>query len=310
MKHAWATVPLALAINRREEIAGPNGVSARLGRNPAGPTETTVRILHLEGEGRSILLLHYACHPYCLGGDYALISADFWGYAAEALAAEGHQCLYLNGASGNLSPTRAFGGPASARQSGYELAEAVLGALRGPWASEPAHLAAASRRFSIPYDTLPPLEQLRDGLVAVDKTVRDEEREQPLVVQRIQTAWYEWMRDLEAAVGKDGSLTPQPARISIVRIGEGCVVGLPGELFYEAGRDMVASLGLDPVVVAAYCHGYVGYIPTPESFHLGGYEVEEAHRYTGLWRVSPESTTLIKKQVLALWQSMGDSRNE
>jgi hypothetical protein len=186
----------------------------------------------------------------------------------------------------------------------------VLAALRRPRTSGPAHLAAASRRFFLPYDALPPLEQLRDGLVAVDKTVRDEEREQPLVVQRIHTAWREWMQDLEAAVRKDGSLAPQPARISLVRIGEGCVVGLPGELFYEAGRDVAAGLGLDPVMVAAYCHGYVGYIPTPESFPLGGYEVEEAHRYTGLWRVSPESTALIKEQVWALWQSMGDSCHE
>ncbi|MBP7936160.1 MAG: neutral/alkaline non-lysosomal ceramidase N-terminal domain-containing protein [Phycisphaerae bacterium] len=307
---SWGSASVKLAHNRRQKTVGPEGLSVILGRNPTGPTETTVRVLSLRGVNRSILLFHHACHPYCLGGDSTLISADFWGYAAEALTAQGHACIYLNGCCGDLSPELAFGGPKAARATGYTLAEAVLRGLQASRRSHRDMLAVQSHSFSLPYDRVPPLQLIKAELGRADKTVRDSERDNPIIVERVRRAWQEWLADLEAALSSNGQLPPLPVRISILRLGDGAIVALPGEMFYETGRDLAACLKAEPVCVAGYCHGYIGYIPTPESFPLGGYEVEEAHRYIGLWRVSPQTTSLIRNQVLSLWNSCGGAVHE
>ena len=80
------------------------------------------------------------------------------------------------------------------------------------------------------------------------------------------------------------ALPPQPARISLVRIGGGAIVALPGEVFFGIGQRMAARFNAEPIFVAAYCHGYIGYVPDREAFAYGGYEVEESHRYVNLWR--------------------------
>lgn len=310
VRASWAAAPLVIACNRRQEVDGPAGVSVMLGRNPGGPHDRTVRVLRLEGERGTILLFHHACHPYCLGGDSTLISADFWGHAAEALAAEGYRCIYLNGCCGNLSPELAFGGPAAAQETGRQVADAVRRALRAARPSLHERLEVRSRRFALPHDTMPPLPDIEAGLSTADRTVRDTERGDPRIVERIRRAWGEWITELRAATAGDRPLPPVPARVSVARIGDGAIVALPGEVFYETGRDLAARLGAEPVCVAAYCHGYIGYVPTPESFPLGGYEVEEAHRYIGLWRVSPQATSIIADQVLNLWESCGGTIHE
>jgi len=104
---------------------------------------------------------------------------------------------------------------------------------------------------------------------------------------------------------RGGDLPPLRSRVGVVRIGRGVVVALPGEVFYEAGRAIAARIDADPVCVAVYCHGYIGYVPVPEAYEHGGYEVEEAHRFGGLWRVGPETPALLRREVLDLWETVG-----
>jgi len=80
----WGRAPLAIGVNRRQP--SPDGSGVILGWNPRGPSDAEVRVLCLEGGDAPILLIHHACHPYCLGGEHTLISPDFWGYAAAALS--------------------------------------------------------------------------------------------------------------------------------------------------------------------------------------------------------------------------------
>jgi hypothetical protein len=80
---------------------------------------------------------------------------------------------------------------------------------------------------------------------------------------------------------------------------------LPGEVFFGIGERIAGQLLAEPVCMAAYCHGYVGYVPDAASFAYGGYEVDESYRYTGLWRGSPQSESILTAQLLELWQQLG-----
>ena len=298
----WGTAPVSIGINRRQMVRGSGIV---LGRNPDGPADSLVRVLDLSGEGVSVILFEHASHPYCLGADCSLISPDFWGHAAAALAAEGHECIYFNGCAGDLGPRRAFGGPEAAGAEGARLADAVLKArARGRPEREPV-FRFGSRRFVIPHDSVPPLARLESELQAADRTVRERERENPRTRERLKGAWQDWLVGLRAALKDRQELPPIPARVSAVRVGRGALVALPGEVFFNIGQRIASRLYADPVCAAAYCHGYIGYVPTPEAYREGGYEVEESHRYVGLWRVTPAAGSIMEGQVASLWQEIG-----
>lgn len=299
----WGTAPLAIGVNRRQP--SPDGSGVILGWNPCGPSDAEVRVLCLEGRDAPTLLIHHACHPYCLGGEHTLISPDFWGYAAAALSEEGCHCIYLNGCAGNIRVRTAYQGPQAAAETGQQVARAALEALGRAREDPDPVLQVRSRSIELPYDALPDLSRIEPQLRQPDRTVRDSERGNPLVRARVQEAWRQWLADLTAVLAERGTLPPLVCRLSVARIGGGGLVVFPGEVFYEAGRITADRIEADPVCVAAYGHGYIGYVPAPDAYPQGGYEVDEAHRYVGLWRVAPEAAMHLREAALQLWTACG-----
>ncbi len=294
---SWGRAAVAIGVNRRQPVGDG---SVTLGVNPRGPYDREVRVLRLKGADRPLLVFEHAAHPYCLGPDDKLISADFWGHAAAALEKKGYDCLYLNGCAGDISPRGMFGGPAAARREGGRLARAVLRAVAAARPEAAPRMWAGSRRLDLPYDDLPPLKEIRAQLRQPDRTVRDEDRSQAKVRARVRAAWREWLGEMTEALRR-GPLPSVPARLSLVRVGRGALVVLPGEVFFETGGRIAAALPADPAAVAAYGHGYIGYVPAAEAYGEGGYEVNESHRYVGLWRLHPGTSTRLVQTVRKLW---------
>lgn len=297
---AWGTARVAVGVNRRQPVGDG---SVMLGVNPGGPHDRQVRVLRLKGSGRPILVFEHASHPYCLGPDDLLISADFWGHAAAALDEAGYDSVYFNGCAGNISPRRGFGGPAAARREGRRLARAVLRAAVSARPEVAPRLAAGSRRVELAYDSLPPLAEIRAQLRQPDRTVRKEDRSRSRVRARVRRAWKEWLAELTETLAR-GPLPPAAARVSLLRVGRGAIVFFPGEVFFETGERAAAALAADPAAVAAYGHGYIGYVPSAEAYAEGGYEVNESHRYVGLWRWHPETSDRFVQTAQELWDEL------
>ncbi len=298
---SWGTAPVCIGVNRR---ALDGGGKAVLGVNPGGPCDQAVRVLHLRSDERSIVLFHHACHPYCLGAEHPLISADYWGHAASLLKGAGHECLYLNGCAGDIAPQLAFSGPDGGRRTGHILAKAVLEACASARPERNPILRVGSAEVLLEHDQLTSWPELESCLSAPDRTVRAEESGQVEVQTRLRASWREWLQDLRRAATGGDRLAPLKGRISALRIGGGALIALPGEVFFEAGQRIAARLQADPVCIAAYGHGYIGYIPDAMSFQHGGYEVDESHRYVGLWRVSPDSEAVLSREVDRLWNKI------
>jgi len=301
---SWGSAPIEIGVNRRQ--VDPEDGTITLGFNADGPKDSAVRVMHLVGDASSIILFEHACHPYFLGADCSLISPDFWGHTATELEKQGHQAIYLNGCAGDLAPLLPYRGPQTSRREAGRLARAVLNACDQAQIEEHPDLRAHSSRFDLPRDTLPERSRIESDLKKDNRTVRPEEKADQEIQVRLSAAWDEWLSELKRFVESGSSLPSIPARVSVLRIGRGTIIALPGEVFYEIGQGISARLQADPVCVSAYCHGYLGYIPTAEAFVPGGYEVEEAHRYTGLWRASPLAGALLEREVVRLWNELGD----
>ncbi len=66
-----------------------------------------------------------------------------------------------------------------------------------------------------------------------------------------------------------------PAEVQVLRLGDTCVVGLQGEWFVEYGLFIKAMAGFTTVIVNEVSNGYLpGYVYTPESTVVGGYETD------------------------------------
>ena len=83
-----------------------------------------------------------------------------------------------------------------------------------------------------------------------------------------------------------GTIVP----VQLMRIGDLCVVGLPGEITTIAGyrleQDLLKTLapqGVRHVVIASYANAYIGYVTTPEEYAAQTYE--GGHTLFGPWEL-------------------------
>ena len=82
--------------------------------------------------------------------------------------------------------------------------------------------------------------------------------------------------------------------VQAMRLGEAVFVALPGEVFLEIGTAIRRAAGVDNLFIVAYSNNdEIGYIPTRAAFFEGGYEVDSAPYYYGLFQLSPDCERII-----------------
>jgi hypothetical protein len=127
----WSYGRCGLAFNRDSlEASTGRGICGINRDRPADDTLLVGRVSDAEGKTRGVLV-NYACHPVSMGGANKLLSPDYIGPMRDLIEREtSATCLFLHGASGDLTPRRSYeGGPAAAEQNGREVGFAALATL-------------------------------------------------------------------------------------------------------------------------------------------------------------------------------------
>ncbi|MBN1420339.1 MAG: hypothetical protein JXP34_16280 [Planctomycetes bacterium] len=244
---------------------------------PAGEIDPTVRVIAFETA--KVLVVNYALHLDCIGGTQ--FSADYPHHMTEAirgdLGAEWN-VLFLNGCCGNVNHID-VGNPA--QKSGYEesrrigraIANAALEArdAAAPIAIE--ILAAATETAACPVRKVAPDDLAR---------AREAMAKDPVGASKRKFNEETAARIIALAEGKEAT---RPAEIIALRIGPLGLVGLPGEVFVELGRDIRLHSLFDPTIVVELTGGSMGYIPHPRGYDEGGYEATYASA-----RLAPEAS--------------------
>ena len=78
-----------------------------------------------------------------------------------------------------------------------------------------------------------------------------------------------------------------PARIHAVRFGPAALATSGGEVFAQIGAEVKTRSPIRHTLFAAYTNGNIGYVPTPEAYAEGGYEVDMA------CKVDPQAAGII-----------------
>lgn len=299
------SVPYTLGFNRREETA--DGVVLGFAREKPRPQR--LEIARFRSGNQQVLFFSHASHPYILGAESRLISGDFPSHAALDLEADaGTVALFLNGCAGNIRPETAFQGIAKTREEGKRMADAVRDGCRVMSLSEPdGGLDAALRRVHLPFAPLPGTAAEVDEVARQqERVVRPEERGKSEVQRRMKAAVDEWANFLKRGMALTWPIEPVVCEFQALRIGPFALAGIAGEPFFEIGESIRSSSPFPLTWALGYTNGYCGYVPTRKEYALGGYEINDAFKYLGLWRIdetAEERVTESARDVLAgLWQ--------
>lgn len=276
------SVPYRLGLNRRQETE--NG--AVLGVAPGKPHPESLEVAVIRTAAQDVILYTHACHPYILGGESLWVSGDFPSLASLKLEEDTRTvAMFLNGCAGNIAPEAAFQGKDAAIAEGSRLASAVSAACAqlNPVCVLP--LEGKSVTATLPYLPFPTLEQVEAVAAAQERVVRPEERDQQEVQQRIGDALREWSGLMERVVLRQYPIDPVQCEIQVLRLGALSFAGIAGEPFYETGELLRGDKPRELFWPLGYTNAYCGYIPSNAEYPLGGYEVNDAYKYVGLWQV-------------------------
>ena len=284
-------VEAALDAQRRvqpAELAWTTADARGVGGNrhsPGGPTDSEAGILAVRSAGKLLAVtLIYGMHPTVLHEDSTLVSSDFPHFARlhlqEALGRD-LVVLYHTAPCGNQSPRYFVNGQtfAEAERLGRKLGAAALSSLNNSRAGS-SELASALRSVKLPRRSLP-------SLAGAEKLLADYKAE----FARLQVCGAERakVRTAEcsvfgaeavvqlARVQATGAVEKlmarlEPFEVQVLRLGDVCLVGFPGETFVEYALEL-KRLAPQKTFIAAYTNGELqGYIVTPEAAAVGGYE--------------------------------------
>jgi hypothetical protein len=302
---------------------------------PVDPEVQVIRVDDRQGQPLAAIV-NYACHGTTVGPDSDLITPDYPGMVRRVVEqSTSATCLFLQGAAGNVQTTRGLarggideyrrlgailGHEASriwwemelpARQERY-LSTLESGAPLAVYADEPlpdpdATLRVAVRPLSLPLKSLPdpePLEaelerevarlnHLRSSVASGDETradLEDKIRTQTMVCKRLAA-------DAGTARRFQGQ-THDTLELQVFAIGDDiALVAVPGELFVEIGLVVKRDSPFKHTLFSGYSNEGGGYLPIPEAYPLGGYEVDRTP-------YSPEAAGQVIADTLALLHDM------
>ncbi len=283
------------AAARREPVEVVAGYGADPGvarnrRRDGGPVDDLLPVVHLRRADGSLLacVVSYACHPVVLGADNTLLTADYPGVVRRVLAGRlgGAAVFFVTGCAGDANTghsaaasvsTAAAAGRtfAECERVGTRIAEAALAVSPGEARQGPAVAASGDVRLRL----RPPG---RDEVLAdVARWEREAGAAAP-ARRALLEIWCAWGRGLAERAAAPELLVG----VTVLRWGGAVLVALPGEPFAAAARQVRAhvagTLAGATVLVAGYSNGCPGYLPPADEYAVGGYEVDEAHRYYGL----------------------------
>ena len=245
---------------------------------PVSPTDPQVGYLAVKTlDDRWIsILANYSTHYSGVPGN--TISADYFGEIDVQLRSKLHTGdkfvgIMSNGTSGdvntfdfNLNKNYPEDNYEKIRMMANEITDSILVSLKGAdWSENPVFRTAfaesrVERRLPSPEVLARSVELVRTTdftkLGTTDKASDDISRLYALDVVKI-----------DAYMPKQFSLPVQA-----IRIGEGTIGTMPGEMFAETGLKLKKEAPCKYYFSVCLANAMVGYVPPPEQFQLGGYE--------------------------------------
>ncbi|KPL08760.1 hypothetical protein AMJ85_07975 [candidate division BRC1 bacterium SM23_51] len=203
-------------------------------RIPTSPVDYQLTVIRVEGldGGPLATLVNFTCHPVVLGPENLLISADYPGVFMRVVEeAIGGQCMFLQGAAGDINP---FWDKTPPAEGGYDQVEKMGKAIADEVLRVSKQIVDLAAEPKISFHT---------EVIALASR-RDIERQSRSINAEINTV----------LLGNDLALAT-----------------FPGEFFVEHGLSLKRRSRFKNTIFVGYCNDALAYFPTIQACTEGGY---------------------------------------
>ncbi len=305
---SWAYGSCHLAFNRDAvDIQSGRGVCGLNLDRSADDTLLVGRVTDANARIRGVIV-NYACHPVSLGGANTLLSPDYVGPMRDLVEREaGGTCIFLHGASGDLTPRRSYEATvAAAEQNGRELGYAVLATLNsmippgrvleysgieesgtalGVWEavekqSIPAVLEAKLVQFQLALKELPPREEIVARLQLSSTRYEIERLERMLA-----------MKD------RLGNKTEGTLPVTVWRLGDAFAVATGGEAYSRFQIALREQFPHTAIAVLNLTNGATSYLPEAAAYGMDNYPARVTEYAAGCLERSIEQALVIMRDL-------------
>ena len=305
---------------RPAELAWTTADATGVGGNrlaTGGVTDSEVGILAVREPGGGdpvAAALVYGMHPTVMHEDSTLVSADFPHYARLHLKerfGESLTVVYHTAPSGNQSPRRFVSGQTfeEAERLGRKLGKAAAGALEvlaDDDFTRHCTLSGELREVDLPRRVLPPSTEAERRLHkcrARYERLKAEAAERATVRTAECAVFGAEATVMLARANERGEIDRtldayRPIEVQLLRIGDACLAGLPGELFTEYALEIKRRAPGKTFVASLVGGELQGYIVTPEGDAQGGYEAANS-------LFSPAAGSVMVEAVLSMLRGDG-----
>lgn len=257
---------------------------------PEGIRDSEVGVIKVDDKEGNLIatVINTPCHAVVLGSTNLLISADYPGFAAQAVESlKGGVAIFLNGCCGNINPVNTWGGHT---------------VIKGEIITGSSLLREAERLGNIlGGEALKVLEQTE---TTSEPRLKSQCSEVSLPVRKdIPEKWLERIKSIEPEhprfelyqsllEGRDIN-----TEVQAMAVGNIAIVGVPGEVFVEFGLEIKKESPYEFTLVSELANDTIGYVPVAKAFEEGGYEPTSSV-------VTPDAGSKLAKAAIDLVKSL------
>ena len=239
--------------------------------NPDGTMDRDLDTLWFSNTNGELIgsLTIFGCHPTSRGG--YMLGGDYPGFLCRTLSEQTEApSFFATGCAGNIRPwfkgeNNGFNTPSleELEVASQRIADEVIQSRQNTTPVNADELSVTSDFHHLPYAELPDDETFHE---------KAENHANPLIRQ-----WASEMLKLSEAGGLPTSC---PQEIQVVQFNEALrAIFLGGEVLTEIGLHIKSALQPATTITVAYSNGLIAYVPSKETYDLGGYEVDGSHFY-------------------------------
>ena len=264
------TIHSNVGINRRQVLEDG---SVSLGQNPWGPFDPTMTVLRFMVDKHPVAnIIHYGAHPTSAGGTNE-VTRDWPGVMIDKFEdVAGGTTLFLCGAVGDVGPRLSNGLTTGGNikyvlevgnRAGFDAVKAfnTIKEYRN------LDLEILKDKIHLPFRPPIPLDIAKEKL-----KISECNKDKPGMPK----AEYSFWKHLVGEYENNNIQTEMYFEQTIIRIGPVTFVPFPGEPFSDIVLRIREFSPYQHTLCLSTTNGNLGYFPTRDSLHRGGYEVEVA----------------------------------
>ena len=253
----WGIGHADASVNRRPQTEAR--AEMRIAERSVDQRLGVLRVDKQDGKPLAVLVW-YGAHASVLTGDSNVISAD-WPGAVRSVMENALDCpiLVATGSAGDVNP-RWRGSEDALQRMGQTIGGEALKVRTAIETSPLTMLKVWSTTIPLRLQPLPGEEQA--------------ERMAAEAEERWNVPTQSWLAEI-SRLREEGEIERSlPLEVQVAGISSGILGGIPMEPFSEIGQAVAAYWPEKPIFFGGHVNGWIGYLPTPEEYAAGGYEVE------------------------------------